>query len=232
MATDKIAALRQTSLFGELTDVELKAMADRSVERRLKRGEILFLAGDEAKGLYVIVEGSIRASRVGPDGREQIIHTDRAPATIAEVPVFDDGKYPSTVTAEENTTVLFVSKQDVRRLCFDHPSIGLAALKVLAGRLRKCAELVETLSLREVGQRLARLLLDEATRNGTRSGKSLSMTILLTNQQIAARVGSVREVVSRALARLQQDGLIVIEKHQLSIPDVSALTDYAEADRD
>src|SRR5690349_21853847 len=155
---DKIAALSHTPLFSGLQEDELRALAGRAVERRLARGEILFIAGEEARGLYVIVEGSVRAIRIGPDGREQIIHVEKAHTTIAEVPVFDDGKYPSTVAAEENTVLLFLAKNDVRRLCFEHPSIALAALKLLASRLRSCAELVETLSLREVGQRLARLL--------------------------------------------------------------------------
>ena len=228
MTMDKVAALRKTSLFGELSELELKATAERAVERRLARGEMLFVAGDPARGLYVIVEGAVRAFRVGQDGREQIIHIERAPATFAEVPVFDDGKYPSNVTAEEETTVLFVSKQDVKRLCLDHPPIALAALKVMAGRLRRCAELVETLSLREVGQRLARLLLEEAAGNAVQTGKSISLSLPLTNQQMAARVGSVREVVSRALARLQQDGLIVLEHRRLTIPDITALRAYAQ----
>jgi len=230
MATDKITALRRTSLFSDLTEIELKAMAERAVERHLTQGEALFIAGDEARGLYVIVKGAVRAFRVGSDGREQIIHVERAPATIAEVPVFDDGNYPSNVTAEEDTIVLFVSKNDVRRLCIEHPSIGLTALKVLAGRLRRCAELVETLSLREVGQRLARLLLQEAIARGTRTGKCITARIDMTNQQMAARVGSVREVVSRALARMQQDGLIVIANRQLTIPDISALRAYAQTE--
>jgi formylmethanofuran dehydrogenase subunit D len=62
--------------------------------------------------------------------------------------------------------LLFIDKRDVRSLCLEHPQIALAALKVLAGRLRRCAELVETLSLREVGQRLARFLLAQARARG------------------------------------------------------------------
>jgi len=227
MTTDKIAALRRTALFGELDDAALMKLAERAVERRYERDEILFIAGDTARGLYVIVEGSVRAFRESLDGREQVIHVERAGATIAEVPAFDDGAFPSTVAAEEQTTVLFIDKRDVRRLCMEHPEIALAALKVLAGRLRRCAELVETLSLREVGQRLARFLLAEARAKGVREGGSLRLTLAQTNQQIAARIGSVREVVSRALARLQNDGLITHEGRTLTIQDESKLAAFA-----
>ena len=227
MATDKIAALRRTALFGELDDATLGALAARAVERRYARDEVLFLAGEEARGLYVLVEGSVRAYRAGSDGREQVIHVERAGATVAEVPAFDDGPFPSNVAAEEPTVVLFIARQDVRRLCLEHPQIGLAALKVLAGRLRRCAELVETLSLREVGQRLARFLLAEARAKGERSGSGFRLTLSHTNQQIAARVGSVREVVSRALTRLQHDGLVIHEDRDLTIPDEKRLATFA-----
>lgn len=227
MTTNKIAALQRAALFKGLDEKTLRALAERAVERRFQKDEVLFVAGEEARGLYVIVEGAVRAFRESLDGREQVIHVERAGATVAEVPVFDDGPYPSTVAAEEETTVLFIDKRDVRHLCLEHPEIPLAALKVLAGRLRRCAELVEALSLREVGQRFARFLLAEARRKGTRTEKGISVNITLTNQQIAARIGSVREVVSRAFTRLQHEGLIVVEGRRLIIPDEDALAAFA-----
>lgn len=228
MNTDKISALRRTALFGELHETELSALAERAIERRLARDELLFVAGDEAQGVFVIVSGSVRAYREGLDGREQVIHVERAGATVAELPVFDDQPYPSTVAAEEETQVLFIDKRDVRRLCLEYPEIALAALKLMAGRLRKCAALVEALSLREVDQRLARWLLGEARVRGQRTGNVIEVALVLTNQQIAARIGSVREVVSRALARLQQNGLVTVEGRTVRITDEDALAVFAE----
>jgi CRP-like cAMP-binding protein len=227
MTNDKITALRRTALFGGLADDELRALAARSVERRLAREEMLFVAGEEARGLYVVVSGAVRAFRAGPDGREQVIHTERAGATLAEVPVFDNGTYPATAVADEDSVVLFISKEDVRAVCREQPGIALAALELLAGRLRRHAELVEVLSLRAVGQRLARLLLTEAKARGERSGIGVSIDIVATNAQIAARVGSVTEVVSRALARLHQDGLILLDNRRVTIPDEVMLASYA-----
>jgi CRP-like cAMP-binding protein len=228
MITDNISALKKTQLFGELEEPELHALAERAVERRLARDEILFVAGDEARGLYVIASGALRAFREGVDGREQVIHVERAGATIAELPVFDDQPYPSTVAAEEETVVLYLDKNDVKSLCMKYPQITLAALKMLAGRLRKCAELVEALSLREVDQRLARWLLSEARARGRHAGSGIEVTLALTNHQIAARIGSVREVVSRALSRLQQNELIIIDGRRITICDEQALEVFAE----
>ena len=227
MTTDNVTALKRTALFNELDDVALSVLAEHAVPRHYRKDEVLFLAGEQAHGLFVIVSGSVRAFRES-EGREQVIHVERAGATIAEVPVFDDGTYPSTVAAEEDTDTLFLHKRDVRRLSLQHPEIPLAAVKVLASRLRRCAELVEALSLKEVGQRVARFLVSEARRHGESTSAGISLTLTQTNQQIAARVGSVREVISRALSRLQHDGLIMLDDRKLTIPDIEALSSFAD----
>ena len=177
----------------------------------------------DGRRLYVIAEGSVRAYRESLDGREQVIHVERAGATVAEVPMFDDGAYPSTVAADEDSIILFIDKRDFRNLCLSHPAIALAALKILAIRLRKCAALVEDLSLHEVDQRLARLLLSEARSRGRRTEKGIELDLVLSNQQIAARIGTVREVVSRALSRLQQNELISVSGRRVTVIDEEAL---------
>jgi len=229
---DKIEALRCTAVFGGLSAAELDALARKCIEHHLAPGEILFVAGDEARGLYVIVEGAVRAFRESLEGREQVIHVERAGATIAEVPVFDGGTYPSTVAADEASIVLFIDKRDVLQLCLEHPKIALAALKLLAARLRHSAELIEALSLREVDQRLARFILEEARARGAHTDSGLAVELILTNQQIASRIGTVREVISRSLARLQQNGLILIEGRRATIPDEQALSVYSGYEAD
>jgi len=227
MAIDKLSALKRTILFKELDENTLSALAERAIEQRFDKDEVLFVAGEEALGLYVIVGGAVRAFRVTSDGREQVIHIERSGATIAEVPVFDGGSYPSTAAADEATITLFIAKRDVRQLVIEHPEIALAALKVLAGRLRQCAELVEALSLREVGQRLARFLVTEARRTYTSPNNKITIELRQTNQQIASLIGSVREVVSRAFTRLQHQGLILVEGRKITIPDLPALEAFA-----
>ncbi len=228
--TAKIAAFKQTELFESLDDEVLESLAAHAVIKKLQRNEILFLIGDDAAGLFVVAEGSVRAFRTGQDGREQTIHVEGAGATIAEVPVFDDGTYPSTVAAEEPTTVYFLAKDVIHTLCFKHPQIALAATALLARRLRKCAALVEELSLREVGQRLAHLLLKEASENGVRTEHGIRFKQKLTHNQLAARIGTVREVVTRALNNLQTQTLVVVEDKTVTVPDINALATYADAD--
>ena len=226
-SSDRSNLLRQTALFRDLDESILDSLTRGSVEKHLARNEILFLAGDEATGLYVVIEGSVRAFRTGADGREQVIHVEKAVTTIAEVPVFDNGVYPSTVAAEEESRLLFIAREKVVAACLEHPQVALAAARLFASRLRKCAELVESLSLREVGQRLAQFLLDQAEKNGKPSIDGVRFRQELTHNQLAARIGSVREVVSRVMFRLQEQGLIVAKDKVITIPDVEALGVYA-----
>jgi CRP/FNR family transcriptional regulator len=224
MAEKKIEdILMRTELFGSLNREILELLAKRAIERKLDRGEILFMAGDRAEGLYVLAQGSVRAYRTSADGREQVIHVERAITTIAEVPVFDEGTYPSTVAAEEPSVLFFLRRSDIQRICLDRPELALAAARVLAGRLRKCAELVETLSLREVGQRIAKLLLEKIAPDA--DGRA-EVVLGVTHAQLAARIGTVREVVTRSLHRLETQGLIDVQGKTIVLPDIAALRRY------
>lgn len=211
---DKPAVLGRTVLFGSLQSEELNELARLARKRELAQGELLFLAGEKAAGLFVIASGRIRAFRVNPQGREQTIHIETGGAVLAEVPVFDDGVYPATAVAEEPTTVLFIEKTDILQFLLQHPQVCLTALKLMAQRLRGHAELVDALSLQQVGQRLARFLLAQGRDQGARTNSGFQVDLALSNEELARRIGSVREVVSRTLTRLERDGLIA----QLDIP--------------
>ena len=213
---------------------DLKELSVLARERKLAKGEMLFLAGEPATGLYVIASGVIRAFRVNSQGREQTIHTEREGATLADVPVFDDGAYPATAIAEEPSTVLFLDKKDVRQFMLRHPALGLTALKLMAKRLRSHADLVDSLALQQVGQRLARVLLLESRSHGVRTSAGVQLDLTLSNGELARRVGSVREVVSRTLSRLEREGLFTLDHSQpqgkrrrVLIPDEAALATYA-----
>ncbi|HZY63025.1 MAG TPA: Crp/Fnr family transcriptional regulator [Edaphobacter sp.] len=226
MAAEKIAALKQTSLFRELSDKELSHLAKHAVTIHLKKGDMLFLAGEQARGLFVIVSGKVRAFQHNAEGREHVMHVDTAGAVMAEVPVFDDGPYPASAVAEEKTTALFIGKQEMCQFCMEHPAFMFKALKLMAARVRKHAQMVELLTFHEVGQRLALLLLAHAKIEDSSLPRKAEFLLPLSNHQIATRIGSVRDVVSRAFTRLQHDGLITLDGRNVTIPDVAALKRY------
>jgi CRP/FNR family transcriptional regulator len=229
METKRIRALQRTALFGCLTEKELADIAQRAVDLHFKKDEILFLSGEQAKGLFVVVSGKIRVFQHNAEGREQVMHIDTAGAVIADVPVFDDGPYPASAVSELDVDVLFIDKRDMQQLCVKYPPLALKALRLMALRVRRHAQLVKALSFYDVGHRLAAFLVTEAEhaehKDSPVNGR-IAFQLLLSNHEIASRIGSVRDVVSRAFARLKQDGLIAMTGRMLIIPDVEALRLY------
>lgn len=219
---ERTDALRKTRLFGNAPQEALHSLAECAIERRLLSGEILFLSGDPARGLYVAVSGALRAFRESEEGREQTIHVERAGATFAEVPVFDDGPYPSTVIAEEDSLVLFLKKEDVRRFLLENPEAALSALSLMASRLRKVTQLLEQLSLQDVAQRLAVMLVEEASARG-KFQDGVSFSLPDSHQRIAARLGSVREVITRILHRFINERLIEVRGHRVVVLNAAGL---------
>lgn len=225
---ENIAALQRTKLFGDSSKTELAWIAKRAVEMHFSTAEMLFFSGEAARGLFVVVNGKVRVFQHNAEGREQVMHVDTIGATIGEVPVFDDGPYPASAIAEEDTDVLFLDKNDIRQFCIEHPAFALKALKMMAERVRRHARLVEVLSFHEVGQRLALFLLAEAEKARTDAAERVDFRLVLSNHEIATRIGSVRDVVSRALARLQNEGLVVVKARTITIVNMRALKIYAE----
>jgi CRP-like cAMP-binding protein len=223
--------LRSTELFGDADAEALDRLAGQSQVCRLASGDLLFSAGETCLGLFVVAEGSTRALRHGADGREQVIHEDGPGSTFPEVAVFDDGPYPSTVIAATDSVLLFLKKEDVRRFCLAHPETALSALRILSRRLRRATAMVERFALLEVSQRLAAYLLQQIPRDRVRIGSPLEFQLEHTNQDIADRVGTVREVVSRAFAGFQRKGWLTKENRRIVVHNLEALQHHAFGER-
>lgn len=222
----KSASLSQIGLFAGLTEAETQALSQRAVERRFTSDEVLFWEGEPCAGIFLIVEGSVKIFKTSPNGREMMLALEAAPATVAELPLFDGGPYPASVRAVGPVSTLFINKNDFQNVCRQYPDVALKVLAVVGRRLRHLVAVVESITFGSVTQRLARLLLDAA-----RQSASDEFDLPLTHQELASRLGTVREVVSRNLARFRAEGLIRVDGHHIRIADRSGLEREAEQER-
>jgi CRP-like cAMP-binding protein len=227
MKTDHIAALRGTALFGSLVNKELAEIADRAVKLHFRKGEMLFFAGEQASGIFVVVSGAIRVFHHNTQGREQVEFVAGAGSVISDVPVFDDGPYPASAVSELDADVLFIATRDIHDFVVIYPQLALSALRSMASRVRTQAQLVRSLSFHDVEHRLASFLVAEVEHTGCSAQGQIVFQLLLSNQEIASRIGSVRDVVSRAFARLKRDGLITTHGRSVIIQDIDGLKQYA-----
>ena len=215
--------LSQVGLFAGLSEAELAFLAQRAVARKFSAGEIVFSEADPCVGMYVVESGHVRIFKTSPGGREQVLSIEGPGGSVAELPVFDGGNYPASVSAVENSTLLFISKQDFHALCLSHPQVALKVLRVVGARLRKLVGIIEELSFTTVRHRLAAFLVRLAQREGTRIDGGVAITLPASNQELAAQIGTVRELVSRNLSRFQSEKLIQVDGRRLVIADVKAL---------
>jgi len=216
------ALLKSVSIFSGLNEPELAFLTARVVQRKYAPGELIFGEGEPCSGLYVVESGSVRIFKSSAGGREQVLSIDGPGSSIAELPVFDGGNYPASAQSITASTLLFFSKQDFQLLCIQHPEVALKVLRVVGGRLRRLVGIIEELSFTTVRHRLAALLVRLAKAEGARSGTA-EFTLPVNNNELAAQIGTVRELVSRNLSRLQAEGLIEIDGRTIRVPDVKRL---------
>jgi CRP/FNR family cyclic AMP-dependent transcriptional regulator len=220
--------LRRVPIFADLSAAELQFLAERAVPRNYSKGELIFSEGDACTGLFIIESGHLRIFKSSPNGREQVLTIEGPGSSVAELPVFDGGNYPASTAAADDARVHFISKQDFYSLCMVHPKVPLKVLKVVGARLRILVGIIEELSFTTVRSRLISVLVRLA-KTGKKSVAGIEIQLPPNNQELASQIGTVRELVSRNLSRLQAEDLIRIEAKTVIIPDLRRLKAELEA---
>lgn len=199
---DDLSFLAAVPYFRGLPASDLAQIGARCHRRSLEAGEIILLEGLPAEALYVVRTGSVRIFKVSPDGhREQVLIMIGPGETFNDVPVFDGGPNPASAQAAvPGTSICVLPATHVTHLLATNPRVAANVIRVLSSRLRHLTSLVEDLSFHDITQRVARLLIEESAQTGGR--------LTLSQQEMAMRVGTAREMVNRALRALEQRGVI------------------------
>jgi CRP/FNR family transcriptional regulator len=217
------AVLKKTPLFAGLTESELRALAARATRKKYDRGQLLFGEGDPCAGLFLVASGKVRIFKLSAAGREQVLAVEGPGSSFAELPVFDGGNYPAAASAIEDTEVLFISRKDFQNFCREHPDVALKVIAVVGGRLRRLVGIIEELSFTTVRQRLITMLLRLAAESGTTSKQGVQVELTMSHQDLASGLGTVRELVSRNLSRLQAEGFLELDGRKIVIKDLAGL---------
>jgi CRP-like cAMP-binding protein len=184
---------------------------------------LIFSEGETYEGLCVVESRVIKVFKTSASGREQVLTIEGAGGSIAELIAFDGGDNPASAAALSEAPLLFVSKRDFQALCLEHPEVALKVLNVVGSRLWRLVGIIEELSFTTVRHRLAALLLRLAKLRGKRTARSVEFTLKGGNQELGAHIGTVRELVSRNLSRMQAEGLFKLEGKTVVIPNLDTL---------
>lgn len=212
-----VSELRHIPYFNGLDDKVLEGLAAGAVRREYAPGETVFIEGEQLPGLYYLQSGWLKIVKTSPEGREQILQFLEPGQTFHAIGVIANRPNPASAIALEPVKVWILRREAVMVLIEQHPPFARKMIELMANRVLELVELVEDLSLRTVTGRLARMLLEDARDD------ALHRPRWYTQAEIAARLGTVPDVLQRALSKLADEGLIEVERSVIHIRDRDAL---------
>ena len=202
--------------FRGLPAAAASAMTSRARVRRFAAGETLFREGDESHGIFVLLEGEVRVVRVSR-GRQHVLHTEHRGGTLGEVPFFDRQPYPATAIAWTIVEAVYLDRVAIADAMRASPDVALFFLGRLAKRLRGFVDRLDSLATADVRARLSAYLLEQAA-------LSRDSIVVVTQQALAEELGTVREVVMRALRGLREERIVrTVGRGRIEILDARAL---------
>ena len=218
MAID-IDLLRGIPYFAGLSESDLEAVGQHMFEQTFQRGDMILMEEDPSEVIYFVVSGAVKSFKTSIEGKEQTLCLLRAGESFNDVPILDGG--PNVASAVAMTPVLLygMTRTDMEELLQENPAVAMNVIRVLSKRVRHFVSLVEDLSFRDVTSRVAKLLLEYAVDHGSPEEQHPR----LTQQEMAAMVGTAREVVGRSLKVLEDEGAIRMERHRIVVTNRKAL---------
>ncbi len=219
----KLKTLQRCRYFENVGDLILDELAQGMQLVQFERGEPVFWEADASQGLYIIQTGSVKLYKISQQGREMVINVLVEGESFNEVPVFDGEPNPVNVAALEDSRIWIVNAAAIRACLYKYPEVTRAVILNLSKNLRMLVEKVEELSFFQVITRLARLL--NSLTPDELQGKP---EVRLTRDDLAARLGTVREVVARSLKELERGGVIRVTRRKIEIVDRKLLREWSQ----
>ena len=212
--------LRSIPYFTGLNNDELESIRKFIFEKMAERGELLLVEGEPTNVLYFIFSGVVKVFKTSGEGKEQVLYIIRPGESFNDVPVFSGGESLASAEAMGPVALYGIIKSDLETIVQDYPQVTLNIISVLSRRVQHLVSLVEDLSFRHVTGRVAKILLEHA-------GDGTGQNPRLTQQEMAAMAGTVREMVGRSLKILEEEGTIRLDNHRIVITDKAALKEVA-----
>jgi CRP/FNR family transcriptional regulator/CRP/FNR family cyclic AMP-dependent transcriptional regulator len=217
---DVCELLRAVPIFSELEDSDCESLAQLTSRRRYSKDTVVFFENDEGDSFFMIVNGRVKVTILGDDGREVILSVLGPGDFFGEMALLDDEPRSATAIAIEDSELLALQRTDFEGSLAAKPSISTALIRVLTARLRKANQQIQTLALLDVYGRVARVLMDMAKDEGRRLKDGRMAFRRATHQEIANRIGTTRETVTRMLKDLERQSLMKVEGREIVLkPD-------------
>ncbi len=220
-------ALKSSFLFSGLTEAELSQIQAIAGIKQYAKGELIFAEGKEATCFYIVASGQVKLYKISAQGKEQILHIVNPGETFAEAVMFSGGHYPAFSETLSHSRLIHLPKEAFLQLIKQNPQLSLNMLATLSKLLRRLNRLVEELSLKDVSSRLAQYLIEQSRQTGQPTETGVQLELDASKTQLASRLGTISETLSRTLRKLKQAGIIQVKGNLITILDLDTLNEMA-----
>ncbi len=223
---DKLHTIKQIPIFAQLNDEYLDRILSITIEKKYKKGSVIFMEGDKGEASYYIKSGKIKIYKSSRDGKELILNIYGKNDVFAEVTIFNDVNYPATAEVLEDSVVGIIMNNDLEKLIATNSDLGLSLIKVLSKRLYNAQRKLKQIALNDTYSRTAETLIRLSKASQHSDNRDMELKVDLTRQELANMIGTARETVSRVLSQFKKEGLIELSGKKVLIKDISKLEEW------
>jgi CRP/FNR family transcriptional regulator, cyclic AMP receptor protein len=219
---------RQFPIFRDLTDDELKEIAEIANKKEYARGSTIFIEGGKRTAVYFILSGLVKVYKVSSEGQEQVISFLHSDEMFPHVGFFDDTDYPATATTITDVQLMSIPIEEFDQLLLRNPKISIKVMKVMGKKLLELQQRIQAITSQDVFTRIVGALVRFSWELGKTQtdGKTIKINMPMTNTDLANLIGVTRESVNRALNRLRKEGVIEHNRKEILILDIDRLSGY------
>ncbi len=222
--------VKKVPIFSSLSQDEVEKLSELINHREYKKGELMMHDGERSENIVIIHEGSAKAFKYTPDGREQILYVFSEGDFFGEQNLLTDRTATFSVEALHPVKTCTLSKAQFQKLLYQYPDIAVKIIAELGERMARLENALQGMGVRNVDNRIGGLLLEFASKYGTKGKEGVLIQLPLSREGIANYLGVARETVSRKLGQLESDGIIrSVNNKSILILDQNALAELAGA---
>ncbi|KXG74331.1 Crp/Fnr family transcriptional regulator [Thermotalea metallivorans] len=224
-----IELLKHIPLFSQLNDKSLEKIASITVEKKYRKGTIIFMEGDPGEAIFFIKSGKVKISKTSSDGRELILNIYGSGDVFAEVTIFNDVKYPATAEVVEDAVIGVVMNRELEELVKGDADLALQIIKILNKRLYMAQMKLKQMALSDTYVRTAQMIIKLAQEHGVEKNSVIELKLELSRQELANMIGTARETVSRALSQFKKEGSIDISGKKIIVKNIKKLKAWVQS---
>ena len=220
--------LKHFPIFSHLSSFFLQEIASITVEKKYRKGTIIFMEGEPGAAVYFIKTGKVKISKMSNDGRELILNIFGKGDVIAEVTLFNDINYPATAEVIEDSVLGVIMNEQMEKLVIKNSELALQIIKILNKRLYGAQQKLKQMALSDTYVRTAQMIIKLAQEHGIEKNGVTELQLQISRQELANMIGTARETVSRALSQFKKEGTVEIKGKKIIVKDMKELEKWLQ----